>query len=191
VIPLKIPRAKVINLHVMLAAFFLPVGLMFVITGTLYTLSVKGSYKTQSFEIPLQEPLTADLAPLVVLAERTLRDQVGVPSPSGGASVRRAGTSFELDWTGVQRDVILKPTNDPLIAQLDVKTTTSYRRLVQLHKAKGSTLGKAISVLWGVGLTTLFASGLFLAWASPKHRRLAIISGVAGLVVFALNFFLG
>jgi hypothetical protein len=183
-------RRKLTTLHLALAAFFFPVALMFASTGGLYTLDIKSGYQESRQPLTLEEPLKPELVPLVGLVERELQ-AVGVAVPSGGASVKKAGTSFELEWTGVERDVVLRPTADPLQAELIIKNTKPWRHFVQLHKAKGSDFAKAISVAWATGLVTILASGLVMAWTAPPFRRLAIRASAAGVASFVAYLLLG
>ena len=183
-------RRNLTILHLALAAFFFPVALMFAFTGGLYTLAIKGGFDETKRPVILSQPLTPELAGLVALAEQELKTE-GVAVPSGGASVKKAGTSFELEWTGVDRDVILRPTADPLRAELIVKDTGPWRHFVQLHKAKGSEAAKAISVAWAIGLVTILGSGLVMAWMAPAFRRLAIGASGAGLATFVAYLLLG
>jgi hypothetical protein len=178
-------RNKLLTVHLWLAAFFLPIAIMFATTGGLYTISIKGSYVETSRTLQLEQPLAPELSALTRVVEQAL-DAEGTPHPSGAASVKKAGTSFELEWTGADRDVVLKPAADPLQATLVVKDTTPWRHLVQLHKAKGSDLAKAISVVWAIGLVVILVSGLLMAWNVPVYRRKAITAGALGLVTFGL-----
>lgn len=183
-------QRKLITLHLYLAAFFLPIALMFAATGGLYTISIKGQYQETSHAITLREPLSADLPTLTTLAATEL-SELGVAIPTGAAVLRKAGTSYELEWTGAERDIALRPTTDPLLATLVVKETTPWRHLVQLHKAKGSDIAKAISVLWAIGLVLILASGMAMALNVPIYRRKAMWAGAAGVATFALYAVLG
>lgn len=183
-------QRKLITLHLWLAAFFLPIAVMFATTGGLYTISIKGSYVESTRTLELQEPLAPELSALTRIVEQAL-DAEGIAHPSGGASVKKAGTSFELEWTGADRDVLLKPAADPLRATLVIKDTTPWRHLVQLHKAKGSELAKAISVLWAIGLVFILLSGLLMAWNVPAYRSKAITAAGLGLATFVLYVLAG
>lgn len=183
-------RRTLTTLHLTLAAFFFPIALMFAFTGGLYTLGIKGGFNETSQTIALEAPLKAELAALVALAERELLGS-GSPLPSGGASVKKAGTSFELEWTGVDRDVVLRPTADPLRAELIIKDTNAWRHFVQLHKAKGSDVAKGVSVAWAVALVTILGSGLAMAWTAPAYRQLAVRASSAGVVAVIAYLLLG
>ena len=116
--------------------FIFPVALMFLITGGFYTWGIKGSYNTEVHAIALEKPLAPDQGELKALVEQQLQI-LSIAVPSGGAKIKKGGTSFKLEWTGSARDVVLEPTSDSLSAKLTVSETTWYRHLVQLHKAKG------------------------------------------------------
>lgn len=181
---------KLLLTHLLLAAFFLPVAVLFAITGGLYTWEIKGSYRDTSVEIPLETPLKPELRALIAVAAAEL-DARGIEAPSGRASVKRAGTSFELEWTGANRDVLLRPTAEPDRAELLVRDTTPYRHLVQIHKAKGSVYARIISATWAVGLLAILGSGLMMALRAPRWRPLALRAGAAGVLSFVLYVLLG
>jgi hypothetical protein len=183
-------QRQLITLHLYLAAFFLPIALMFAATGGLYTVSIKGQYEETAHQIAIPAPLEANLPALTTLAAAEL-ERLGIAVPTGAAGLRKAGTSFELEWTGVERDIALRPTTEPLIATLVVKETTPWRHLVQLHKAKGSDLAKVISVLWAIGLVLILASGMTMALNVPIYRRKALWAGAAGMATFVIYALLG
>jgi len=178
-------RMTLINVHMLLAAFMFPVALMFLITGGLYTWGIKGGYETLTVPVSLAQPLTSDAQALRALAAAEL-ERLGIEEPTGGAGVKAGGTSFKLEWTGANRDVVLEPTNDPLVAQLSVKDTSWYRQFVQLHKAKGGQVFKVYAAALAVALFTILASGFLLALQVPRLRRVAITTALSGLVLFAL-----
>jgi len=185
-------RSTIINVHLATAAFFLPFAIMFLVTGALYTVGIKGSNKDRKERVPISTPLTSnELAPMVAAATEAL-DKLGVAKPSGAASVRKSpGGGQELFWGGVARDVTLRQTEKNTEVDLVISDATAYRKLVQLHKGKGSNFAKAISIIWAVGLAVIFLSGLSMVFASPKFRRIAYISGVLGTVVFIAWYIIG
>jgi len=178
------------TLHLLLAAFFLPIAAMFALTGALYTISIKGNYKETTRTVALAAPLSSELSMLTAVVEQELA-VAGVDVPSGAASIKKAGTSYELEWSGAARDVLLKPTADPLLATLVIKETTPWRHLVQLHKAKGSEIAKGISVMWAIGLVIILLSGLLMAWNVPAYRRKALAAGALGVATFVVYVLAG
>ena len=176
-------RKQFLVAHTILAAFFLPMGLMYAVTGGLYGLGIKGDYQTTSQELTLDQPLDGELSTMVAVAEAELARQ-GIETPSGGASLKKGGTSYFLEWTGSRRDIELHPTADPLIAQFKVKETNPHRFFVQLHKAKAGTLFKWFAALWMVGLVGLFVTGGVMAFVAKPYRKAATIAAAAGALAF-------
>jgi hypothetical protein len=133
----------------------------------------------------LDGALSEDEVVLKELAASELR-RLAIAPPTGGAKIKRIGRSFQLEWTGSERDVILKATGNPKKARLLVKETTWYRHLVQLHKAKGGQLFKVYAAILAISLFTILLSGFLMAWQIPKFRKLVVACSVAGVVMFLL-----
>jgi hypothetical protein len=183
-------RIRLIRLHAMLAACFLPVGVMFLVTGGLYTVGIKGSYREEKIAIAVPEPLVPDMAMLTAVAQRELTARQ-LTLPTGSARIKTSSPYFELEWTGANRDVLVQSTDDPLQARLVLKETTPYRRFVQLHKAKGSWAFKSFAVVWAAGLLALFISGTALAWSRADMRFVTMAAGLLGLLAFVLLALVG
>ena len=178
-------RVFLVKLHMALAAFILPVALMFFITGALYTWGEKGSYETESYKIQLKQPMKSDEAWLIhiVVNELAQRD---IEIPSGAAKIKKAGNSFYFEWTGAKLDIRLEPTRSPFVAKLKIKKTSWHRLFVQLHKAKGGMAFKVYAAFLAVCLVILFITGFVMAWQLKKYRPLLISSAAVGGVLFML-----
>lgn len=177
-----IQRNTLMRVHMLLAAFVLPVAIMFLVTGGLYTWGQKGSYVTETVELPLAQPIAGDEALLTGLVTQLLSDR-GLQPPSGGAKIKKADTSFLFEWTGADIDIELEPTADPFVAKLKIKDTTWYRHLVQLHKAKGGILFKYLAAFFAVSLLVILISGTLMAMQLPKYRGQALLAMAGGFAV--------
>ena len=176
-------RSTLMKAHALLAAFILPVAIMFFVTGALYTWGIKGDYVTNAHEIHLQKPIQDDLVELVALAKKELKRQ-NLETPTGQAKVKRIGSSFKLEWTGSNMDIIIEPTSQPLIAKLEIKNTSLHRQFVQLHKAKGGEPFKVYAAAFAIALLLLLVSGFIMAWKTPKLRKLTLTSAALGIAMF-------
>jgi len=178
-------RSTLMKAHAVLAAFILPVALMFFVTGAFYTWGIKGGYDTATHELQLQKPIQGELAELVTLVTKELEKQ-NIEPPTGEAKIKRTGNSFRLEWTGSNKDIILEPTTQPLIAKFEIKNTSWYRQFVQLHKAKGGIPFKVYAAAFATALFLLLITGFIMAWQTPKLRKLTLISASLGIVAFFL-----
>lgn len=180
---LKLNRQILMKMHTLIAAFILPVAIMYFVTGAFYTWGVKGSYVTNSQELRLEKQLRPDLTELTTLARKELK-KLKLKVPSGKAKVKRIGSAFRLEWTGANRDVMLEATADPFIAKLKLKETSWYRTFVQLHKAKGGKLFKIYAATFAAAMFFLLLTGFLMAWQTPKLRNLTLISASIGIITF-------
>ena len=176
-------RLLLMKIHMLLAAFILPAAIMYPVTGALYTWGVKGSYETTTYQLELDQPLLQKKEKLVELVKKTLLLKE-IPLPSGKPKIKTAGNSFYLEWTGTNLDVILEPGAEQLLAELKVKKTTDYRRLVQLHKAKGGIEFKVYAAVFATALLTLLLTGCLMALQMPKFRLPFFLSMSTGVAVF-------
>lgn len=176
-------RSTLMKAHSLLAAFILPVAIMFFLTGALYTWGIKGDYDTTTYEIDLKTPIQDNLSELVTLATKELTKHK-IEAPTGQAKIKRIGDAFKLEWTGSKVDIIIEPTSKPSIAKLHIKETSWHRQFVQLHKAKGGKPFKVYAVVFAIALLLLLISGFTMAWQTPKLRKLTLTSASLGLVVF-------
>ena len=176
-------RVFLVKLHMGLAAFILPVALMFFITGGLYTWGIKGSYEIEAYNMQLKQPMQSNKAWLtqMVTTELAKRD---TEIPSGTAKIKKAGNSFYFEWTGAKLDISLEPTRNPFVARLKIKKTRWHRLFVQLHKAKGGMAFKVYAAILAGSLVILFITGFIMAWQLKKYRPLLISSTVAGVISF-------
>ncbi len=176
-------RATLTKIHALLAAFILPVAIMFFVTGALYTWGIKGGYDTSTHEVYLNTPIQDDISSLVDIATKELKKH-NIQAPTGKAKIKRIGDAFKLEWTGSKADVILEPTSNPLMAMLHIKETSWHRQFVQLHKAKGGEPFKVYAVILAIAIMLLLVSGFTMAWQMPKLRKLTFASTLLGLTVF-------
>ena len=178
-------RMLLMKAHVLLAVFILPVAIMFFVTGALYTWGIKGDSETVVQKIVLQQPLQEQLGSLVIVVEETFKQQE-IAVPTGKANIKKLGNSFQLEWTGASKDVVLEPTADPLIAELKIKNNDWHRHFVQLHKAKGGMVFKIYATLLAMSLLFLLFSGFIMAWQLPKLRKMTLISTGLGGIFFVV-----
>ena len=126
-----------IVVHVVLATFSLPMGVMDAITGGLDGLGIKGGDETVETSDATEAPVAKELSQLVAIAEEALRDR-GLADPTGAAGIKASGTSFHLEWTGTVRDVEVHPTRfDRRVRSGRPRTSTGTPRCASGHRPSG------------------------------------------------------
>ncbi len=171
------------KVHALLAAFILPIALMFLVTGALYTWGVKGDYANEKYDVRLEESLQADVTALHSLAVSEL-NRLGISQPEGSYRLKTYGEHFLLEWTGSSKDIILEPSANEQTAKLTVKHTSWYRNLVQLHKAKGGNAFKVYAAVFASALALLLVSGFMLALQVPLLKKATLTSTAIGILTF-------
>lgn len=169
--------------HVLFAGFFLPVAIMFAVTGGLYTFKITGAYETRHAEKALVLGAEPKVDELQRIAQEWLMEIQGL-EPSGTPSVRKLGTSWAFDWPGVRREFTFEPTTREGVYKATYKEASWHRIFVQLHKAKGGLPFKVLAAMMAIGLIFLFASGVAMAYLQPRLRRVLYISLAFGTALF-------
>jgi hypothetical protein len=179
---MKIPRLLIIQVHAILACFFLPIALLYFLSGGLYSLDIKGSVDKQVYTLALEQPFTPDLAQLsaTVTAALELRE---LSLPGGDPTIARKKQSYEFRWGDLQRLVVVQPTDDPLQVELVYRQRSPLTQLMRIHRAEAGLLIKILSISMAVSLILVLGSGVFLALGMPKLRRTALLALGAGFIV--------
>lgn len=184
-------RVFLTKLHLIAAAFMFPAILMFLGTGALYTWGNTGEWREETVTVELAQPLVAgDEAAYKALAETVLAER-GTALPSGDGRIRGEGADESFSWSGARTEIEIAGTENPGLAEVTVKEATLHRWLVQLHKAKGSTLFKVYATALAVVLFLLVLSGVILGLQVKVWRRITINSSVIGVLAFVGFVMLG
>jgi hypothetical protein len=182
---LKINRPFLMQVHLILATFIFPIILMFLITGALYTLGVRGSYDTQVYPLKLSTPLSKDSDTLTELITKELENLYLAP-PTGETRNKSTDERIELEWRGAALRVTLASTPQPTEATLTVQKASLYKRLIELHTANGATAFRIYAIVLAVSLFILLVTGFIMALQLPKYRKLTLYSTLTGMAVFIL-----
>jgi hypothetical protein len=175
--------------HTIIAAFIMPITLMFLITGSLYTWGIKGEtiQATYTFTIDEASAPKTDAELLSTLINHLVTNKM--PIPSGEPSFRPGKTRSSISWSGSNAEISFS-VSENLEAKLDLRESTFYRRFVQLHKGKGGEGFKYYAMVLASGLLLLLFSGYGMALQLKQYRKLAIYTTIFGFAFFVLMVFL-
>lgn len=172
-------RKLFLNIHLYLAAFFLPFLLLMPITGVSYLLGEKGA-KVSRVEFSTNE----------------------VPPQDKNQQKEWIKNQFEnnktdFDWEYIKpngNDLILRPSSkDHYIVSVQADKTDFIKiepnlllKLIELHKGHGPSLFKSLEISAGIGLIFLTISGIFLSFYSRSLRKKFLLPLIIGSIVTIL-----
>lgn len=173
-------------LHSYLAMFFLPVAILFAITGALYVFGIKGDLNTKSYEIKLDEPLPRPLAQNIEAQEAVMVKfvkETGIEVPEGKAQKGKMGLTLGSP-TGYH--LVFIPDSEKNTATLQVNNPNLYYKTVMLHKAKCGVAFKVLGVGLGVVLIVLYITGVCLVLGKRGLRCKLLLTGLCGFIVMLI-----
>lgn len=176
-----------IKIHAILACFFLPMALLYFISGALYSFDIKGVVNKQVYTLALDRPFAPDLAQLSDTVTSAL-EQRDLVLPTGNPAIARKKDSYEYRWGDLRRLVVLRPTANPLQVELVYRQRSPLTQLMRVHRAEAGSLLRIFSLSMVVSLIIILGSGVFLALGMPKLRRTALLTLGAGFLVMLSIF---
>lgn len=174
-----------IKVHGYIAVFFLPIAILYAVTGTFYIIGKSGSATNVSLEFQTKGgwPKTVDIAHALV--NERLRDN-GLPAAAENlAATGRAASDTEYYWRALTHSVALTKTGNET-AKLQVQENSLYRQLVEIHKDHAGIFFTVIGFAFGIAMSILILSGSFMMFKSRLHRKAAtwlLSSGTALCIV--------
>lgn len=168
-----------INVHLIIAALFLPLLLMMPMTGALYIWGFKGEVKkTEAFTI--SEPVPTETKEQEAFFRKHFAAQ---------------NLDYDFEYIKVNKtDYIFRPASRVhyLGATVDGNVVMTkadpslLARLIELHKGHGPVAMRWFESIFGICLVLVTLSGLWLAVTVPTYRKATIISFVIGASVIAV-----
>ncbi len=178
---MKIQRLLIIKVHAILACFFIPIALLYFLSGALYSLDIKGRVDKQIHTLALDRPFTPDLAQLSATVTVALQHRE-LPLPGGQPTIARKKQSYEFRWGDLRRLVVVRPTDDPLQVELVYRQRSPLTQLMRIHRAEAGLLARIFSISMAFSLILILGSGVVLALGMPKLRRTALLALGAGFI---------
>ena len=158
------------KLHAYLACFFLPITLVYIVTGMLYFFDIKGSVsKETEYFVPLSQgwPETELQAKEFVLRYLAGKDHLALPHDYYWEGVH--------DWYGHEQEVILAKTDDPDIVEIHIKEHDLLLQLLIVHNGFASPFFKLFSILFGASLAFSVLSGGVITLQLPQLKLQSIL----------------
>jgi hypothetical protein len=167
-----------IKWHAYLSCFFLPLALIYALTGLLYLLEVKGG-ASETFELPYSSASWPDSEQEARKAlESILKQQDALhhlPLPKNYFS--------SPDWQGwydIHQEISLVAEDEDHGSKLVIEKNNLMRQLMYIHKGIAGNIFKVLGILLAISLLFSIISGAIVALAMPKLKKNATIACVLG-----------
>jgi len=180
-------RSRIIYVHMLLAALILPILLMYLISGMLYTFDVKGHIKKQRIDIVLLQPVPLRLDEFAAITEKSLV-QHDLPVPEGEMSLKKKKTSYLFRWGGLKYTVSVKTTKNPKVLKMTVRERNFLTQVMRIHRAEAGMVFKVIPSILLVGMLLVLLSGIYMALSIPKFRKSVLYSMGFSMVLLLIIF---
>lgn len=175
-------RATLINLHLIFAGLMAPAFLLMAITGGNYLLGIKGSFTSETLNVPAAASLDFD-APTIEADVRAALADAGIDhdfeyvKPRGEGKIHLRPTSRTY----------LELTSDGTVKRI---TPSLQKAMMELHMGHGPQLFKTYQKLVALALIGVVFGGVFVGLLARAYRRKTIIAVVVGTIVFVLLAFI-
>ncbi len=131
------------KLHIFLSMFFLPLAVIYFLTGSLYLLGHRGDLIRENIKIMLDEPLSEDIdAQQDFVAEQLEARSMKVPR---GPARFWFGRFFWGRLSGYH--VTLQTTSESNEAQIQTNRPNLFGRLLSLHVGKGHSVFNYLGIV--------------------------------------------
>jgi hypothetical protein len=171
------------KLHAYFACFFLPITLVYIITGMLYFFDIEGEV-TAEIEYPVQLihgwPTNEQQAKSIVLRSLAGKEHNQLPNDY----YLYEGTH---DWYGHEQEVILSPINDNK-AKLVIKEHDLLLQLLIIHKGYAGNFFKVFSIMFGFSLAFSVISGVVITLQLPQLKKASLCFIIGGSIVLIAGF---
>jgi len=177
-----------IKWHAYLSCFFLPLALVYALTGLLYLFDVKGG-ASQTFEYEFTTPLVFPLSEIQAqklvtnFLSQDSTTRVHLPLPNNYYHSPEVQS-----WWDFNQEIILVNAHDGELPHLVIEKNNLWRQLIFIHKGLAGELFHVMGVLLGLSILFSLLSGTLVALVMPKLKRNATLFISLGFVVVILAY---
>ncbi|REL32429.1 PepSY domain-containing protein [Thalassotalea euphylliae] len=165
------------KLHAYFSCFFLPLTLVYIVSGVLYMFDITGEVKQEySYPIAVKEwPKNEESAAQIVVPLLAKYEHLSLPDDYS----KRGGGH---NWYGQKQQVSLKLDKENQISQLIVKEYDVWRQMLMIHKGHAGYIFWLLGILFGVSLTFSLISGVVISLQLPQLKKQSVVMLAAGTV---------
>lgn len=164
------------QIHLYVSLFFIPMALIYAITGTLYIFDIRQNAGAKIFEVPLQKsPIKGSEREFML--EILEKHKLDIPKNTEIKVFKSAPMMGDLKYSVM----LTKDKNGNLI--LRAIDRHWYGVLLMLHKSAGKYYFDILAVGFSIALIILYLSGLFLTAFCKRNYLGASVATILGFVI--------
>lgn len=171
------------KIHTYLSLFFLPMCLIYVLTGIGYIAGFKDSAGAKIHNIILESPPQEGKEQEMML--EVLKNN-NLKIPKNTAVTMMKGNPM---MGNIKYNVSLQKGKNGQMSLVATERSI-YGILVLMHKAKGAVYFNAIAICFAVSLMIFYLSGLIVTSFCKRNRKPALMTLISGLAITAIAIFL-
>ncbi|MFZ5950154.1 MAG: PepSY domain-containing protein [Candidatus Rifleibacteriota bacterium] len=176
-----------VKIHGYISIFFLPLALIYAVTGALIIVNERGNLAKEKHEISLSNPSLEDVQAQKNEISKFLQQHGENEVPAGEPKFFRD----ELSW-GLPSGLNLSLTQSerPDRGILEIRRPDLLFSLVILHRARGGRLFDYFGFAFAVSLVFMYVSGIFIFWKIKAKRIALSLTFLAGTLVTIVVIYL-
>jgi hypothetical protein len=175
-----------IKWHAYLSCFFLPLALIYALTGLLHLVEVEGG-ASETFEYAYSSPSWPDNEKDAKQALQSLLKQKDglqhLPLPKNYFV-----SPVWQGWYDIHQEVSLVAEDEDHGAKVVIEKNDLMRQLMYIHKGIASNIFKLLGILLGLSLLFSIISGAIVALAMPKLKRNSSIACALGSLTVLIAY---
>lgn len=161
------------KLHIYISVFFLPVAIMYAITGALYIFGIEENTGAKINKYTIENTSKED--EIKVLVNYLNNNHIKIPSNTTPRNAKNGG----IQIGGIYYSASIKKVDNKY--EITTIQRSIYGTLVLLHKSKGGYYFDIIAVSFSIALIVLYVTGFIITSFCKKRRKESIIIFLCGL----------
>ncbi|CAM3618798.1 MULTISPECIES: hypothetical protein [Helicobacter] len=167
------------QIHLYVSLFFIPMALIYAITGSFHIFGVRQNAGAEIVEVKVESPIIKGEEQRIIL-ETLKKNHLKIPQ---NTDVRFFRNSYSMGNLKYSVTLSKDKAGNPIVRSVE---RGWYGVLLMLHKAAGKWYFDILAVGFSVALIVLYLSGLFLTAFCKRNYLSASIVTILGFFVTAL-----
>lgn len=180
---MRIKRITLIQIHLILASFSLPIFLLYLASGFLYTFNFKGHIQKTEIPIDLEQSINDDLLQVEQIVTKALQ-KTEFSLPSSTPTLKHKKGHSEVRWNRMSQSFTLQFKAGTNSALLVIRQRDLLTQIMRIHRAESGKGFKVLTLTMVLSLCLVLVSGFYMALSSSKLGKISLIAAGCGLLVF-------